>query len=87
MEGPSELLAEGVAAGSGVVPGPEAIRHGGSECRAGNPNRYVNLYFLRSAKQIIENDANSEGQEKIVPSFIASHIYRQELVHNSLRSF
>ena len=53
----------GAAATSDVISGPEAIRHGGSECRAGKPNKYVNLYFLRSAKQITENDASSEGQE------------------------
>lgn len=47
----------------------------GFECNAGKANQYVNLYFLRSAKEIMMNDARSEGIEKIVLSFMASHIY------------
>jgi hypothetical protein len=34
----------------------------------------VNLYFLRSAKQIAEKEANSDGHEYIVPSFTASQM-------------
>jgi len=35
----------------------------------------VNLYVLRSAKHIAVKEASSEGQEYIVPSLIASHIW------------
>lgn len=49
--------------------------HTSSECKAGNAKRYVNLYFLRSAKQTTEKDARSEGHEYIDPSLMASQIY------------
>ena len=48
--------------------------HGGSDTRAGNANQYENLYFFKSAKERITNEANREGHEYIVPSLIASQI-------------
>ncbi len=35
--------------------------HWGSEWRAGKANQYVNLCFLRSAKERMLNDARREG--------------------------
>src|SRR5271154_3280814 len=49
--------------------------HGGSDTRAGNANQYENLYFFKSAKERIMNEANREGHEYIVPSLIASQTF------------
>ena len=51
-----------------------AICHAGSETRAGNPARYVNLYFFKSAKQRMVNLVSKDGFEKTDPSLIASQI-------------
>lgn len=52
-----------------------ACFHGGSDCIAGKPKWYVNLYFLRFAKVIRVKAARSEGHSYIEPSWIASQIY------------
>lgn len=44
----------------------------------------MNLYFFKSAKHITENEASREGHEKMVPSLIASQIFRKELVDSLL---
>lgn len=59
--------------------------HCGSECRAGNANQYVNLYFFRSAYDRIRKDASSDGHEYIVPSLIASQIYYPPISKLSLK--
>lgn len=60
-----------------LVPSVTGV-HGGSDTRAGNANQYENLYFFKSAKERMINEANREGHEYIVPSLIASQIFYRD---------
>ena len=47
---------------------------GGSDCMAGKPKWYVNLYFFKLAKMMAVKDESREGHSYIEPSCMASHI-------------
>jgi len=53
--------------------------HCGSDCIAGKPKWYVNLYFLRFAKMMAVKEESSEGHSYIEPSCMASHICRYQV--------
>jgi hypothetical protein len=57
---------------------------GGSDCIAGKPKWYVNLYFLRFAKMMAVKEERSEGHSYIEPSWMASHIWRSQLAHAAI---